>query len=497
MLILGPIEGSAQSPRIRQLTNTEESTCSHYAIVGEIVQPGCYELQHPRWSAHDVTLNDLLSVSKGLTSHAGSQVAIVRHGRQILCASLPLARNDTLFDGDIVVVPRAHDASLSTSSSCWIVLTGLATYPVVTEVVDGPLSLDKLLLYLGQPLSLAAHVRVMTPFSRVSNNPRQPQNMLVHGSVVVLPTGSIRAQTLPPLPPPRPWSSPNVGQAPAPESMVSQAEIQHTNTLLPPSTFPLTPQSGNENYLSHPTDPEQSSSAPPPPSDPTIDIPSRNSNHASKIKKLQDIRSDPPYMDPVLKDLGSSEAPRGYLPPSESPLFETSDLLGDEDSEGETSVVQQLTASYPMVAMSLAIMLMAWGMLKGGAKRQSSLRHRLTFFHLTRFASYVSRMLKNISSVTKLLISNVRVLMKPKSEDHTLPSVSQNMSNDVVISSTHPSHTWTTTRKESHHPDGVEQPVGEAALKALITHGSPVTRAMAAITWMHSATCHVRHRHES
>ena len=213
-----PGEVSAQGPRSNSKTitwrSTETTKDNCVAILGEIATPGAYCLD-PR----ALTVQSLVRRAGGVTEDASMSIRLIRHERVNQTLFLSPLTDTPLLPGDVLIV-ESKRALLGTTKVMNVSQSSNAVRPAATganepqgilvaylNVLDRPVivklrteeaKLDHVMQMLGQPIELAASVRVLGPERTASaaySATTAPK--LTNGSVLVFPRGSVNRNKLP------------------------------------------------------------------------------------------------------------------------------------------------------------------------------------------------------------------------------------------------------------------------------------------------------------
>uniref|UniRef100_A0A7C2P7G9 Soluble ligand binding domain-containing protein n=1 Tax=Schlesneria paludicola TaxID=360056 RepID=A0A7C2P7G9_9PLAN len=187
---------AAQPPRGQPKVMTWEapdpSRRDCYGILGDVARPGVYST-----SAREVTLQDLVQHSGGITAQASPTVRVVRQGRPAHSLLFSPTGRDVLQPRDVVVVDSAsHHTS---ANATWLCLVGVIDRPVVVPVRPELAQLTTIVRsMLDQSEELAKAVRVVPP-PRTTPLTRQDA-FLPSGTVLVFDQGLLVTKNLPAFP---------------------------------------------------------------------------------------------------------------------------------------------------------------------------------------------------------------------------------------------------------------------------------------------------------
>jgi hypothetical protein len=187
-----------------------EAASFHFGVMGEVSQPGTYELNVPA-----VDLTSLLRLTGGLTSQANAQLRVIRNGDVAHQMLLSPHLRFTLLAGDLLVVGRdpyraedivrvgvnasaGGDSSLA-GAARQLAIVGLVNRPVVLKVLAEAANVATIVASLGQDPQVAASVRVVAPDGE---REFETSGALPDGSVLVFDPAVVDADLIPQLPEP-------------------------------------------------------------------------------------------------------------------------------------------------------------------------------------------------------------------------------------------------------------------------------------------------------
>ncbi len=199
----------AQSTRadFKQPAFKQASQVKHFAIMGEVVQPGVYELK-----SSSPFLSNLVRISGGLTKNATGHLRIIRRGRSGQQAYFTPSLNITLQPGDVVIADAKRDqksthktatfshqqnmnADKSKQEHVQIGFINLLKRPVVVKIRKDYATVPQLIQLLGQPAKMIKKVRVI-----LGKRQREKTGSLPNCSLLIFEKPVFSPKTLPDLP---------------------------------------------------------------------------------------------------------------------------------------------------------------------------------------------------------------------------------------------------------------------------------------------------------
>lgn len=267
-LLLASLSGLVPGMLFAQLAvtpaeNSSASRGSYFGILGQVAQPGVYELPADRQ-----TLNDLIEVAGGLTANASNNLRVVRGGRNVGQTFFQQRVRFELRPGDVIVSDKrragfangngtvtrmtVRDAKDSTvfvatpdqsrraggsvadsaneganqAEIVQIGAVGLLARPVVIAIPADKSTLQNVLTTLHQPREGATQIGLIREGGqqRIVLLTETDRTVLATGSVLVFDAKSAQPETLPKLPLPVPWSD-RASESSAPESLTPEADL--------------------------------------------------------------------------------------------------------------------------------------------------------------------------------------------------------------------------------------------------------------------------------
>ena len=165
---------SIRTNKIRPVAATTKTKTNFFAIMGEVVQPGVYEL-----NSSTPFLSNLVRISGGLTKSATGHLRIVRQGRPGQQTFFTPSLNIKLLPGDVIVADskktgqsshkvvrftesKAGGSRRSKSEFIQLGLVNLLKRPVIVKLRREYASLPQVVKFLGQPQETTKNIRVVS-----------------------------------------------------------------------------------------------------------------------------------------------------------------------------------------------------------------------------------------------------------------------------------------------------------------------------------------------
>lgn len=188
----------------------------YVAIMGEVDTPGTYWI-----NSTGLTMHRMIESARGFTRDASMAVRIIRSGR-FRQTEIFSAKNDSrLMPGDLLIVettqmtttkgtPRYADSRRSQTIHAdyqrgtprvgiQIALINVVDYPLVLRLRPEQANASQLIQSLGQPMSLLARARIITPDvpGRMTSDLAKQAPRLENGSVLVFEPGAVNRDRIP------------------------------------------------------------------------------------------------------------------------------------------------------------------------------------------------------------------------------------------------------------------------------------------------------------
>lgn len=188
----------------------------YVAIMGEVDTPGTYRLD-----STSLKLHHLLRCARGFTSDASRTVRIIRSGKVRQKEIFSEHSDSPLVPGDLLIVEsrrlsfrsgkiastendddqtiRAGYEEGTIRAGIQIALVNVLEYPVVLRLRADQANASYLIQALGQPMSLLAGTRIITPDipGRLTSDAAKRAPRLEDGSVLVFEPGKVNRNRLP------------------------------------------------------------------------------------------------------------------------------------------------------------------------------------------------------------------------------------------------------------------------------------------------------------
>ena len=218
---LYPIFASAQEairPRqsVISFSSSENVNELYVAVMGEVNNPGTYHLDSSSLKLHSV-----IRRAGRFTPEASMVIRVIRRGNvshklifldnsdsQLMAGDLLIVESKRVsknvskvidFNSEQPVTIPANYHERAVSSGIQIALLNVLDYPVVLKLRPGEASASHIIQTLGQPISLLANTRVITPdvpLRQTSDSAKQSAR-LGDGSVIVFEPGQVNRNRLP------------------------------------------------------------------------------------------------------------------------------------------------------------------------------------------------------------------------------------------------------------------------------------------------------------
>ncbi|VAX38144.1 hypothetical protein MNBD_PLANCTO02-2327 [hydrothermal vent metagenome] len=194
-------------PAFKQPASKQASQVKYFAIMGEVVHPGVYELK-----SSSPFLSNLVRISGGLTKNATGRLRIIRRGRSGQQAYFTPSLNMTLQPGDVVIadakriqksthktVTFSHqqntNADKPKQEHVQIGFINLLKRPVVVKIRKDYATVPQLIQLLGQPAKMIKKVRVI-----LGKRQREKTGSLPNCSLLIFEKPVSSPKNLPDLP---------------------------------------------------------------------------------------------------------------------------------------------------------------------------------------------------------------------------------------------------------------------------------------------------------
>ncbi len=194
----------------------------YVAIMGEVDTPGTYCV-----NSTGLTMHRIIESARGFTPDASMAVRIIRSGRFRQTEIFSEKNDSHLMPGDLLIVESNRTSAVAGASrsadsrdaqtihadyqrgtprvGIQIALINVVDYPLVLRLRPDQANASQLIQSLGQPMSLLARTRIITPDvpGRKTSDLAKQALILENGSVIVFEPGGVNRDRLPvTLPPP-------------------------------------------------------------------------------------------------------------------------------------------------------------------------------------------------------------------------------------------------------------------------------------------------------
>jgi len=194
----------------------------YVAVMGEVDTPGTYCV-----NSTGLTIHRMIESARGFTQDASMAVRIIRSGRFRQTEIFSEKNDSPLMPGDLLIVETTRKAAVEGASRAadsrnaqtvhadyqrgtprvgiQIALINVVDYPLVLRLRPDQANVSQLIQSLGQPMSLLARTRIITPDvpGRKTSDLAKQAPILENGSVIVFEPGGVNRDRLPiTLPPP-------------------------------------------------------------------------------------------------------------------------------------------------------------------------------------------------------------------------------------------------------------------------------------------------------
>ncbi len=189
--VVGILSLIATSASYAQSTSAKKSATQYFTIMGEVVQPGVYEL-----NSSSPFLSNLVKISGGLTKNATGHLRIVRQGRARQQTFFTPSLNLKLLPGDVIVADSknsGHSKYQMTSSFSpdnkknskqkqeyvQLGFINLKKHPIVVKMHRDYATVPQLVKLLGQPPETIKTIRVVSSSQQRRNSAILPNCSLL------------------------------------------------------------------------------------------------------------------------------------------------------------------------------------------------------------------------------------------------------------------------------------------------------------------------------
>ena len=205
----------------------------YVAVMGEVDTPGTYCV-----NSIGLTMHRMIESARGFTQDASMAVRIIRSGRFRQTEIFSEKNDSHLMPGDLLIVETTRTATVEGASRAadsrdvqtihadyqrgtprvgiQIALINVVDYPLVLRLRSEQANASQLIQSLGQPMSLLARTRIITPDvpGRMTSDLAKQAPILENGSVIVFEPGGVNRDRLP-VTLPQPFHHPLSASAPS------------------------------------------------------------------------------------------------------------------------------------------------------------------------------------------------------------------------------------------------------------------------------------------
>ena len=210
----GPTAQSAE--KVVSFPAADDVNQLYVAIMGEVDTPGTYCL-----NSTGLTIQRMIESAQGFTQDASMAVRIIRSGRYRQTEIFSEKNDSHLMPGDLLIVETTRTATVEGASRAadsrdaqtihadyqrgtprvgiQIALINLVDYPLVLRLRPEQANASRLIQSLGQPTSLLARSRIITPDvpGRKTSDLAKQSPRLENGTVIVFEPGGVNRDRLP------------------------------------------------------------------------------------------------------------------------------------------------------------------------------------------------------------------------------------------------------------------------------------------------------------